>query len=386
VGKLLGENGRALAAQALPYALAGAGVIGVATGVISAYNNFTQPGGDPLAGVLDLLQAAAGLYSVARFLGSACFRAGTPLLTPDGDMQIERFRRGDLILTRSEWDSNGPLEVKRVLRTFTTLARVLELRVHGRVIATTARHPFCVRGLGWTAAEELRPGDVLVSDDGQRVLVEGVWDTGRWEPVYNLMVEDYHTYFVGARDWGFSVWAHNQCQAFVDRLVRAGMKRQTARVQYYKILKRAGADPAAREAAFRNYLSTKLPSNQLAKAVREAMAPERALPPGQRRLRAGQGFVADPNNPPSPYKYTDAQRRADWRRLATDPNAPLTTAQRAQIMERGWRGPQRVNAQGQIETMELSHEPIPLRDGGTNVVPRWPRDHAAIDEFRQLRR
>ena len=27
--------------------------------------------------------------------------------------------------------------------------------------------------------------------------------------VYNLRIADYHTYFVGSRDWGFSVWAHN---------------------------------------------------------------------------------------------------------------------------------------------------------------------------------
>jgi hypothetical protein len=36
-----------------------------------------------------------------------------------------------------------------------------------------------------------------------------------------------------------------------------------------------------------------------------------------------------------------------------------------------------------IESMELSHEPIPHRDGGTNVVPRWPQDHAAVDPLRR---
>jgi hypothetical protein len=30
--------------------------------------------------------------------------------------------------------------------------------------------------------------------------------------VYNLEVEEYHTYFVGSEEWGFSVWAHNACQ------------------------------------------------------------------------------------------------------------------------------------------------------------------------------
>ena len=95
-------------------------------------------------------------------------------------------------------------------------------------------------------------------------------------------------------------------------------------------------------------------------------------------------FIPDPANRPSPLKMTDGQRRAYWKQLAQDPKSPLTAAQRAEIEARGWRGPQRVNEFGELETMELSHEPIPLRDGGTQVVPRWPADHAAIDPQRQL--
>ena len=37
-------------------------------------------------------------------------------------------------------------------------------------------------------------------------------DTGEYETVYNVRVADYHTYFVGAADWGFAVWAHNAYQ------------------------------------------------------------------------------------------------------------------------------------------------------------------------------
>lgn len=33
--------------------------------------------------------------------------------------------------------------------------------------------------------------------------------------------------------------------------------------------------------------------------------------------------------------------------------------------------------------MELSHEPIPRRDGGKEFVPRWPQDHAKVDPFRR---
>ena len=108
--------------------------------------------------------------------------------------------------------------------------------------------------------------------------------------------------------------------------------------------------------------------------------------PTERLCDARGRFVADPANPPSPYKFTDAQRRAAWKRLAEDPNSGLTAAERAQIRERGYRGPQRVNEYGELETMELSHEPVPLREGGTNVVPRWPADHAAVDPHRRLKK
>lgn len=105
------------------------------------------------------------------------------------------------------------------------------------------------------------------------------------------------------------------------------------------------------------------------------------------RLRDEQGrFKSDPDNPPSPYRFTDAQRRAAWKELVDDPDSPLTEAQRAEIRARGHRGPQRVNEFGELETMELSHEPIPLREGGTEVVPRWPDEHAAIDPHRQLKK
>lgn len=101
--------------------------------------------------------------------------------------------------------------------------------------------------------------------------------------------------------------------------------------------------------------------------------------------RSGR-FEKDPDNPPSPYTFTDSQRRKNWRDIAADPNSPLSDAQRAEVKKRGWRGPQQVNPRtGAVETMELSHEPIPLREGGTAVVPRWPDDHARVDPHRRVK-
>ncbi|MBS0537059.1 MAG: hypothetical protein JSR72_23625, partial [Proteobacteria bacterium] len=58
----------------------------------------------------------------------------------------------------------------------------------------------------------------------------------------------------------------------------------------------------------------------------------------------------------------------------------------AENLERMRRGsaPQRYNdAKGGMESMELSHEPVPQRDGGKAFVPRWPQDHAAVDPYRK---
>jgi intein/homing endonuclease len=142
-------------------------------------------------------------------LDGACFVTGTPLLTPDGAKPIEELKEGDLVLSRNEFDPTGPVEARRVLQTFRRSASIWHVHVRGRVIGTTKEHPFYVLGKGWRAAGELEVGDLFLSQDGQWVVVEDLLDTGEVRRVYNVRIADYHTYFVGSREWGFSVWAHN---------------------------------------------------------------------------------------------------------------------------------------------------------------------------------
>ncbi|WP_203823021.1 hypothetical protein [Paractinoplanes ferrugineus] len=87
-----------------------------------------------------------------------------------------------------------------------------------------------------------------------------------------------------------------------------------------------------------------------------------------------------------PAEWGTTERRAEWRKHHNDPNSPLTAAQKAEIKRRGYAGPQRINPwTSELETMELSREPIPFRDGGDVTVPRWPDEHAAIDSSRKLK-
>jgi len=160
-----------------------------------------------------LSAAGCGASAILSFAtaGTSCFAAGTPLLTPSGDKPIEQFRAGDQILTAPEDDPNAPLEVKPVEEVFVGHAVIWHLHIGAEVIRTTGEHPFYVRNRGWTSAKNLQPGDQLRSHDGKWTPVGEVFDTGVEEHVYNMRIADYHTYFVGKRQWGFSAWAHNAC-------------------------------------------------------------------------------------------------------------------------------------------------------------------------------
>jgi exonuclease VII small subunit len=72
-----------------------------------------------------------------------------------------------------------------------------------------------------------------------------------------------------------------------------------------------------------------------------------------------------------------------WKNVAADPRqAAQWDAANLERMKQGL-APQRFNPdKGDVESMELSHEPVPKRDGGRDIVPRWPQDHAAVDPHR----
>ena len=140
--------------------------------------------------------------------GGACFVAGTQVLTENGLERIESIEAGDMV-----WASNpdtGETALKKVVRTYVRDADTLvHLHVGTDEIKATPEHPFYVPQKGWTAAIELRDGDVLVLSNGEYVVVEKVQHEILETPVkvYNFEVQDFHTYFVGEH----SVLVHNTC-------------------------------------------------------------------------------------------------------------------------------------------------------------------------------
>jgi hypothetical protein len=181
---------------------------------------------------LDAVLEAAGVFGNVAALRKNCFAAGTPLLVPGGSKAIELIREGELVLARSEFDPDGPVEAKVVEEVFVRVAPVYNLHVRGRIVRTTDEHPFYVKDKGWTPTFELKAGDLLQTHEGDWVSVEGVADSGEVATVYNLCVANHHTYFVGCEQWGFDVWAHNSQYATQQELAQDLERISPSRVRF----------------------------------------------------------------------------------------------------------------------------------------------------------
>ncbi|MBX9661671.1 MAG: glycohydrolase toxin TNT-related protein, partial [Nitrospiraceae bacterium] len=184
---------------------------GVASGVERGIDQMFS--GNILQGLLSIGQSAADAYSMTR----SCFTGETLVETDRGLRRIDSLKKGDRVLSRSEFDLDGPLEYKTILRTFIRVSPILNLHVNGKIIRTTAEHPFWLKGQGWLAAAFLQPGNQIAGKrPGEWLTVEGVADSGQVETVYNVEVEDHHTYLVAPPDSTSLVWAHNASQYEYD--------------------------------------------------------------------------------------------------------------------------------------------------------------------------
>jgi len=131
-------------------------------------------------------------------------------------MPIEQISTGDIVLA---WDeTSGRSAPKRVIDTYkrtTDYLRILEIHTTDGTIEklqTTDEHPFWVVGSKWVEAAKLRIGQRLLQDDGGLATV--VSSHREFHPegvtVYNLNVEDFHTYYVSQTANSFLL-VHNNC-------------------------------------------------------------------------------------------------------------------------------------------------------------------------------
>ncbi|QNM98751.1 polymorphic toxin-type HINT domain-containing protein [Chitinimonas koreensis] len=195
--------------------------------------------------------------------GVAGFVKGTLVHVDKGLVPIEQIKIGDMVLSRPE-SGDGPQAYKRVLNIGMTRGREIYSLMHCNesgdfnYLFTTADHLFWVQDIGWTELRRVEQGQILFLANGSSVYTierwpvleattedctveEGVgfvitnsdfsnamghrvrfaekpvrinemeyndamYVADRFtRDVYNLAVEDFHTYYVGE----MGVWVHN---------------------------------------------------------------------------------------------------------------------------------------------------------------------------------
>jgi hypothetical protein len=117
--------------------------------------------------------------------------------TQSGPIAIEEIRAGDLVLAQNP--ATGELDYRPVLRTtIGEPVRVLNIQVggpDGETIGSTLGHRFWVNGRGWRMAKYLGPAARLHGLDGS-MEIEAISEAEK-AACYNLIVDDFHTFFVG---------------------------------------------------------------------------------------------------------------------------------------------------------------------------------------------
>ncbi len=146
----------------------------------------------------------------------ACFIAGTLVATAGGAQAIETLTPGDVVLAVDE-HTNVVSERALLGVSSREVERYLDVRLESpgqaegaaaeaEHLGVTAEHPFWT-SVGWKAAAELVPGDVVLSPHSGWLRVGGsTWVQGPAR-VWNLEVEEDHTFAVGE----LAAWVHNGC-------------------------------------------------------------------------------------------------------------------------------------------------------------------------------
>ena len=137
-----------------------------------------------------------------------CFTGDTLVAAENGQKRIDEIEIGDKV-----WAFNVETresELKTVTKVYVhSVDEILRLYTDEGDIDTTANHPFYVVGKGWVAAGDLVVGDEVYNLDETASAILGLEIEILDEPVlvYNLEVEDFHSYFVGC----VPVLVHNKC-------------------------------------------------------------------------------------------------------------------------------------------------------------------------------
>lgn len=135
-----------------------------------------------------------------------CFIAGTLISTPKGPVPIEDVKLGDVVWSFDP--ENLEVTEKYVDQVLIHKSNdLVKITIGNEIITATSNHPFYAVAKGFISALELRAGDILITVNGERVVVEKIQHEILEVPVdvYNFSIRRNHTYFVG----NVAVGVHN---------------------------------------------------------------------------------------------------------------------------------------------------------------------------------
>jgi hypothetical protein len=157
------------------------------------YNELYSPGEKPQQYTYNYDSAT---QRIPLEMPMSCLAAGTLVWTDRGAIPVESVQIGDLALARHA--ETGELAYKPVLRTTVRPATELhKVTAGGDSFLATGGHTFWISGHGCMKIRDAQPG-MRFHGATDPVEIESI-EPGGNEPTYNLIVADFHTYFVGRR-------------------------------------------------------------------------------------------------------------------------------------------------------------------------------------------
>ncbi|MCU0499144.1 MAG: HINT domain-containing protein [Anaerolineae bacterium] len=137
--------------------------------------------------------------------GANSFSADTTVATENGDIAISEIEVGDEVYAYNEVIGEvGEYEVTHVHIHDDPM--IVHLVIDGEIVETTPEHPFYSGQGVWISAGGLQVGDQIRNLESEYGTVERVTIITQTETMYNLTVDETHTFFVGDGAW----LVHNQ--------------------------------------------------------------------------------------------------------------------------------------------------------------------------------
>ncbi|MDB5347264.1 MAG: hypothetical protein JWP89_5641 [Schlesneria sp.] len=152
-------------------------------------------GTQPIPKKCQLVRKGVYVPQEIRVVRCSCLTAGTPICTRQGFVAIDQIQVGDEVLSKNI--NTGEIDYRPVLQTTERQpVSVTKFVVAGSTITASEGHHFWVSGTGWSKTRELAAGQPIHTATGMS-RIESAGPESQPASVYNLIVADFHTYFVG---------------------------------------------------------------------------------------------------------------------------------------------------------------------------------------------